>query len=202
MDALTAMAPFRLARLAPSGFSAVLVVMTVLLSGCSSTHSASRTTAQSAAASGSLSTAEAEARLQAAADRWSGTPHEWGGTSRRGVDCSGLVQSVFARQFDVQVPRTTEEQARTGRSVSRAGLQPGDLVFFRPGFKKRHVGIYLADGQFLHASASSGVTVSPLDRSYWQEHWWQGRRILPLNDDGADAPHRRTSDPAPAATAW
>jgi len=83
-------------------------------------------------------------------------------------------------------------------------LQPGDLVFFRTGYKKRHVGIYLADGRFLHASASSGVTVSPLGRSYWQEHWWQGRRLLSLNEETpSDAPARRPApdDQAPA-TAW
>lgn len=198
--------PFSRAALQTShGLIALLVLAAGLLSGCSSTGSTSRPASVSTSASGpSWSAAEAETRLRAAAERWDGTPHKWGGTSQRGVDCSGLVQSVFANQFDVHVPRTTEKQARAGRSVSADRLQPGDLVFFRTGYKKRHVGIYLADGRFLHASASSGVTVSPLSRSYWQEHWWQGRRLLSLNGETpSDAPARRPApdDQAPA-TAW
>jgi hypothetical protein len=72
-------------------------------------------------------------------------------------------------------------------------------VFFRPGWKKRHVGIYLSDGEFLHASSSSGVTVSPLDRSYWQDHWWQARRVL---SSGENAPAASPPPSASDATAW
>ena len=205
MDARSPMPLPRVALQTSHGLVALLVLAAALLSGCSSAGSTSRPASASAGTSGpSLSAAEAETRLRAAAERWDGTPHEWGGTSRRGVDCSGLVQSVFATQFDVRVPRTTEKQARAGRSVSADRLQPGDLVFFRTGYKKRHVGIYLADGRFLHASASSGVTISPLSRSYWQEHWWQGRRLLSLNGETPpEAPARQSppDDQAPA-TAW
>jgi len=136
----------------------------------------------------SWTTAEAADRLRAAAERWAGAPHQLGGTTTRGVDCSGLVQSVYANEFGYEVPRTTEEQVRTGRSVSRSQLQPGDLVFFRPEWKERHVGIYVGDGEFLHASASEGVTVSSLQRSYWTERWWQARRVLSVSADSRDAP--------------
>jgi cell wall-associated NlpC family hydrolase len=111
------------------------------------------------------------------------------------------VQSVYATEFDMSLPRTTEAQVRVGREVSRSALQPGDLVFFRPGWKDRHVGLYLSDGLFLHASSSSGVATSDLTRPYWRKRWWQARRVIALADgpdsasesssaapDSADAP--------------
>lgn len=169
----------------------------LVLAGCGSSRST--TPASVSGPDRTWAPDEAEARLRAAADDWAGTPHELGGASQRGADCSGLVQAVFARQFEVRVPRTTEKQARAGTRVSREQLQPGDLVFFRPGWKKRHVGIYLSDGEFLHASSSSGVTVSPLDRSYWQDHWWQARRVL---SSGENAPAASPPPSASDATAW
>lgn len=172
----------------------LLFVGGVLVGGCSS--SAETTSGSRPSPERSWTPAEAESRLRAAAARWKNTPHQLGGTSQRGVDCSGLVQSVFTTEFRVQVPRTTEQQARTGRSVPRAQLRPGDLVFFRPEWKKRHVGIYLSDGEFLHASSSSGVTVSNLRRAYWTDRWWQARRLLPMSADST----RTSSSPDRAAS--
>jgi len=175
----------------------LLLGVVVAMVGCGSTRSASTSPASDAAPS--MSAAEAEERLRTAAERWEGTPHEWGGTSRRGVDCSGLVQSIYADAFGYQVPRTTEQQVEWGRYVKRDALKPGDLVFFQPGSGQRHVGIYVADGQFLHASSSDGVRLSPLDRSYWVERWWQGRRLLSF-----DASESSSSAPTPSsdATGW
>lgn len=164
---------------------ALVCVGGMLVSGCSS--SAETTSGSPPSPERSWTPAEAESRLRAAAARWDSTPHQLGGTSQRGVDCSGLVQSVFTTEFRVRVPRTTEQQARTGRSVPQAQLRPGDLVFFRPEWKERHVGIYLSDGEFLHASSSSGVTVSNLRRDYWTERWWQARRLLPMAADSTRA---------------
>ena len=186
--------------------TSLLCLLGLLGSGCTSTHSSSgNAPSTSGTDARTWSPSEAESRLRSAAQRWDGTPHKLGGASRRGADCSGLVQSVFASEFNVSVPRTTKRQVRVGSPVSQAELQPGDLVFFRPGFKKRHVGIYISDGEFLHASASSGVTVSPLERSYWQEHWWQGRRVLSLSGSDSDASPASSSPsktPPTDATAW
>ncbi|EKF74647.1 NLP/P60 family protein [Alcanivorax hongdengensis A-11-3] len=118
-----------------------------------------------------------EASLQAQLQQWQGVPYRYGGTSEHGVDCSGLVYLTFMDQLGVQVPRTTRELVRTGEPVSRRQLQPGDLVFFRTGPGNRHVGIYMGEGEFLHASSSSGVRVSSLDNHYWRRHYWQARRI-------------------------
>jgi cell wall-associated NlpC family hydrolase len=155
----------------------VLLLLGGALAGCGSSRSVSvdGTSTQPARPASQI-----ESQLRSAADEWEGIPQEWGGTSKQGVDCSGLVQSVYASRFQLSLPRTTDQQVRTGTRVSRSALRPGDLVFFRHGRKEYHVGIYLSDGEFLHTSTSEGVTVSPLDRSYWKKRWWQGRRLLDL----------------------
>ncbi|HKL89147.1 MAG TPA: NlpC/P60 family protein [Salinibacter sp.] len=161
----------------------LLVVLGGLTIGCGSSRSVS---VDGTSKQPERTTSEVESKLRSAADEWDGVSQEWGGTTKEGVDCSGLVQSVYASKFNLSLPRTTDQQVRTGTRVSRTSLRPGDLVFFRHGRKKYHVGIYLSDGKFLHTSTSQGVTVSPLDQSYWNERWWQGRRLLAL--DGQSSP--------------
>ncbi|WP_458527107.1 NlpC/P60 family protein [Onishia taeanensis] len=116
--------------------------------------------------------------LLAEHERWLGTPYRLGGESRRGIDCSALIQSIFRDRFDTELPRTTSQQVHEGRRVERGALKPGDLVFFRPPGTYRHAGIYVGDGFFLHASSSQGVSLSRLDNSYWRRYYWQARRPL------------------------
>jgi hypothetical protein len=93
-----------------------------------------------------------------------------------------------------------------GTEVRRSQLQPGDLVFFRPSRKDRHVGVYLSNGEFVHASASSGVTVSSLDDRYWKRTWWQARRVLqdvPTSSPAPERPDPEQPDPGePARGGW
>jgi hypothetical protein len=110
-------------------------------------------------------------------ERWRGTPYVNGGMSPAGIDCSGFTVLAYRELFDLPLPRTAGEQAGSGQEVQRAALQPGDLVFFNTGLWNKHVGIYLADDQFIHASLSRGVTISSLDDAYWQEKYWQARRM-------------------------
>ncbi|WP_404296639.1 C40 family peptidase [Halomonas sp.] len=116
--------------------------------------------------------------LLAQHERWVGTPYRIGGTSFQGVDCSALVQNVFEETFRVSLPRTTGGQVSQGQPVSRGDLAPGDLVFFRPPGRYDHVGIYLGEGRFMHASSSRGVMISRLENRYWKRHYWQARRTL------------------------
>ncbi len=109
--------------------------------------------------------------------QWRGTPYVDGGMSTSGIDCSGYTVLAYRNLFGLSLPRTAGEQAESGREVARASLKSGDLVFFNTGRSKKHVGIYLADDQFIHASLSKGVTLSSLDDSYWQEKYWQARRL-------------------------
>ncbi|WP_106477286.1 C40 family peptidase [Phytohalomonas tamaricis] len=111
-------------------------------------------------------------------DAWAGTPYRLGGQSKVGVDCSSLVQQVYRDGFDIELPRTTTGQVLQGRRIDKAALKPGDLVFFKPSRRYRHVGIYVGEGYFLHASSSQGVKLSRLDNPYWSQHYWQSRRPL------------------------
>ena len=110
-------------------------------------------------------------------EQWRGVPYREGGMSKRGVDCSGFVHLAYKKTFNRKIPRTTERLSSSGRSVSSARLRPGDLVFFKTGWKKRHVGIYLKQGKFMHASSSRGVMISRLDNPYWSEAYWMARRL-------------------------
>lgn len=114
--------------------------------------------------------------LYAQYQEWRGTPYRYGGLSKRGIDCSGFVYTTFRNRFDQQLPRTTADQARVGYAVPRHAMAPGDLVFFRTSAKGRHVGIYIEDGQFLHASTSEGVVLSNLEDQYWSAHYWKAQR--------------------------
>ncbi|AIR01176.1 C40 family peptidase [Pluralibacter gergoviae] len=110
---------------------------------------------------------------------WRGTPYRYGGTSRRGLDCSAFVMMTFRDKFDLQLPRETRQQAKIGTEIDKEQLLPGDLVFFKTGSGDSglHVGIYDTDDQFIHASTSRGVTRSSLNNVYWRKNFWQARRI-------------------------
>jgi len=123
-------------------------------------------------------TSDVEQLLRTEADRWMGTPYRLGGVSSKGIDCSGLVMQMYKRLFDIRLPRTTNKQAKKGVAVGRGQLQSGDLVFFHPPRKARHVGIYLGGGEFVHTSSSRGVMISHMDDDYWRQAYWQARRLL------------------------
>ncbi len=118
-----------------------------------------------------------KSRLYAFHRRWRGVPYRLGGLSRRGVDCSGFVYLAFKSEFGIDLPRTTRAQARAGMPVHLDRLRAGDLVFFKTRPFTRHVGIFIEDGRFLHASTSQGVTISRLDHRYWRSRFWKAVRI-------------------------
>ena len=107
-----------------------------------------------------------------------GVPYVFGGTSPYGFDCSGYVQYVFANA-GISIPRTADVQYEFGTPISTTELVSGDLVFFSTyTYGASHVGIYLGDNQFIHASSSRGVTIDSLGSSYWSSHYIGARRIL------------------------
>ncbi|WP_412070240.1 C40 family peptidase [Rubrivirga sp. IMCC43871] len=140
------------------------------------------------AESAALRLARRDRMLRGAAPEWIGIPYRWGGTTRRGIDCSAFVQQFVRQTMAIELPRTTASQRYEGVEVSRADLQSGDLVFFRRR-GTRHVGVYLSDGDFVHASSSQGVTISNLDdSSYWNRYYWMSRRIVSEALVGLKAP--------------
>lgn len=110
---------------------------------------------------------------------WEGTPYRLGGVGRSGIDCSGFVQRTFMDRFGINLPRQTKDQAKYGQFVNRADIQTGDLVFFKTGRGPNgyHVGIYVKEDKFLHASTKGGVIYSSLNNPYWRKTYWQARRI-------------------------
>ncbi|BAE74227.1 putative lipoprotein [Sodalis glossinidius str. 'morsitans'] len=110
---------------------------------------------------------------------WKGVRYRLGGSTKRGIDCSGFVQMTFREQFGLDLPRSTLDQREIGSRIQRTKLRPGDLVLFSASSTGRHVGIYLGNDQFVHASTSSGVMISNLNKSYWKSRYREARRVLP-----------------------
>jgi cell wall-associated NlpC family hydrolase len=108
--------------------------------------------------------------------KWEGTRYRKGGLSHQGVDCSGFTFLTYKQIFGRDLPRTSVEQAQSGTKIARNALLPGDLVFFKRGVYGKHVGIYLENGKFIHASTSKGVMISSLDDSYWRNKYWTAAR--------------------------
>lgn len=109
-----------------------------------------------------------------------GTPYRWGGTSRAGMDCSGLLVTAFHRG-GIALPRTSVEQSQTGRLVSLYEVTPGDLVFFATGGRISHVGMVTEvrgkeDVRFIHSSSSLGVIESNLFSDYYRRNFVKARR--------------------------
>jgi cell wall-associated NlpC family hydrolase len=103
-------------------------------------------------------------------DEWLGARYKLGGTSRDGIDCSALMQVLFTSFYGLSIPRTAREQYDFTRRISRIELREGDLVFFNTIGGVSHVGMYLQNNKFIHAS-SGGVTISDLYEDYWMKRF-------------------------------
>lgn len=110
-------------------------------------------------------------------DEWYGTKYRMGGTTRSGVDCSAFVQAVYLAAFGLAVPRTAFEQFRVSNRISATQMREGDLVFFNTTGGVSHVGIYLRNNKFIHASSARGVTVSDLFDPYYLKRFLGVGRI-------------------------
>ncbi|HYP82564.1 C40 family peptidase [Variovorax sp.] len=126
--------------------------------------------------------------LVSAAVGFLGVPYRRGGNSAEtGVDCSGLVRTLYDQTLGLVLPRRAEEQAAATEKIDRSDLKPGDLVFFntmRRAFS--HVGIYIGDGKFIHAPRTgASVRIESLEGSYWKRRFNGARRVLGM--DTADA---------------
>lgn len=135
-----------------------------------------------------------------------GVAYRFGGsTPTSGLDCSGFIQYIFKKSLKINMPRTAAEMARTGRSVSRDELAPGDLVFFNTrGFANSHVGLYMGNGKFIHSPRTGkSVEVVNLGSDYWSKRYNGARRVNKSTYGVADAtpaPTRKTVEikPTPA----
>lgn len=112
-----------------------------------------------------------------------GTPYVWGGNSKKqGFDCSGLVKAVYKQALAINLPRSAAKQAKSDQltAISKAELQPGDLVFFNTrGHRYSHVGVYLGDKQFMHAPRrGKNVRIDSIGKRYWSKRFTGARRAI------------------------
>jgi cell wall-associated NlpC family hydrolase len=107
------------------------------------------------------------------------TPYKYGGNTQKGIDCSAFTLQVYKNSFAFELPRSTSQQYKIGDSIDKDELKFGDLVFFNTRKKSfpGHVGIYLGENKFAHASRSFGVTISSLESSYYKKRYVGARRI-------------------------
>lgn len=110
-----------------------------------------------------------------------GAPYRFGGSSLKGIDCSSFVQKIYGI-FDVSLPRNAREQSKVGISITRENLTKGDLVFFHTNRSLGHVGIYIGNNEFVHASSKSkAVRIDSLDTPYYQKRFQQAVRVKGLD---------------------
>ena len=117
--------------------------------------------------------------LEAMAKSWSGTKYKMGGTTRKGIDCSGYVMVVYKELYHIDLPHNaaTIYKDPRGKNVSRGNLKEGDLIFFGDFWGISHIGIYLKGDRFTQASTSKGVMISPMNDKYWSPKYKGARRF-------------------------
>ena len=112
-------------------------------------------------------------------NEWYGVRYVYGGTTKRGVDCSSFVQKLMNAAFNVNLDRTAASQFVSTKTLQREELKEGDLVFFKIKVSRiSHVGVYLKNNCFVHAASSKGVMISNLNSTYWSRYFAGGGRIM------------------------
>jgi hypothetical protein len=114
-------------------------------------------------------------------DKWWGTRYCFGGSTENCIDCSAFTQLVSREVYRLSLPRTAQEQYNTIELIEKDELKEGDLVFFHTRGRRSaitHVGVYLTNNKFVHASTSNGVSISDLDESYWKPRYRAGGRMV------------------------
>lgn len=109
---------------------------------------------------------------------WFGTRYKYGGETKKGIDCSALTGGLLMAVYGFNVPRTARQQYKVSEKIKREELKEGDLVFFNTTGGVSHVGLYLGNDYFLHASSSQGVTITSLNDSYFSKRYIGAGRVL------------------------
>lgn len=117
-------------------------------------------------------------RLITFLEDWYGVPYRYGGATKKGIDCSAFTCELMDDVYGVTLPRTSRDQYKAASQISKKSLEQGDLVFFNTrGRGISHVGVYLGNNKFVHASTSSGVMISDLDENYFSKRFSGSGRI-------------------------
>lgn len=122
-------------------------------------------------------TATEASSINTVVNSMTGIPYKWGGTTLAGFDCSGFMRYLF-NKYSIELPRTSQAQAKAGTAVSKTNLRTGDLVFFNTTGKGiSHTGVYIGGGNFAHASSSKGVSITKLSNPYFSDRYVTARRV-------------------------
>ena len=156
----------------------VLILIACSIASCSSSRHTSRASVNKKTKKLPKREASIRQKLETEYRKCKGVPYKYGGTTYKGFDCSGFVQSIYKKALKINLPRSTKGMLKKGILVSKSNLKIGDLVFFKPINNYRHVGIFMGNHIFMHVSTSKGVTMSSLKESYWRKCYFQSRRIL------------------------
>jgi len=161
----------------------LLALLTFVMSSCGSSHKDKVIITSKSKATGNTYGNKKIKSIISYAKTFSGTRYKYGGTTKKGMDCSGLVYTSFKKE-NIILPRTSRSMATQGKPVSLKKVTIGDLLFFKTTKKKNvisHVGLVVevkGSIKFIHASTSRGVIVSSLDENYWNKAFALARRVL------------------------
>ena len=109
---------------------------------------------------------------------WLGVPYKYSGDCKDGIDCSGFVCMLYKESFGITLSQSAAEIYKDVKPLKKSALKEGDLVFFKIKKKKvSHVGVYVGNNKFAHASVQSGVIISDLDEPYYKKYFYKGGRV-------------------------
>jgi len=162
----------------------LLIFLSCLLLSCGSSKSTSSSKTTKVERSSKGKTSKKSESIISYAKTFKGTRYKFGGTSKKGMDCSGLVYTSFLKE-KVSLPRVSRDMAKKGKKVSKDKISKGDLVFFKTNKNRNvinHVGLVVESKRgnilFIHSTTSRGVIISSLDEKYWRNTFVSGRRVL------------------------
>ena len=112
---------------------------------------------------------------------WVGTPYQFGGSTKNGIDCSGFTKMLVAEIYKINLTRDSRSMFKQCNPVAKSALKEGDLVFFNIARGQiSHVGVYLGNNKFIHSSTQKGVIMSDLREGYYKRYFYKGGRLIPL----------------------
>ncbi len=162
----------------------LLATLSLLLCSCGSSKSASSSSVSKTEKISKTSNNAKVNKIVSYAKTFKGTRYKFGGTTKKGMDCSGLVYTAFGKE-EIRLPRISRDMAKTGKAISLSQSTEGDLVFFKTSKSKKsinHVGLVVESRKgeilFIHSTTSKGVIISSMDEGYWKSAFVEARRVM------------------------